>query len=67
MGRAIGGKSGTVTYFLTCRKASLACVAPRISGIVVPGLTLHVTQRGNNRRDVFLTDADRVADVASPP
>jgi putative transposase len=34
---------------------------PRISRIVVPGLTHHVTQRGNNRQDVFLTDADRVA------
>jgi putative transposase len=34
---------------------------PRISRVVVPGLAHHVTQRGNNRQDVFLTDADRVA------
>jgi putative transposase len=34
---------------------------PGISRVVVPGLTHHVTQRGNNRQDVFLTDADRVA------
>jgi len=34
---------------------------PRISRVVVPGLAHHVTQRGNNRQDVFLTDADRIA------
>lgn len=34
---------------------------PRIARIVIPGLAHHVTQRGNNRQDVFLTDADRVA------
>jgi putative transposase len=34
---------------------------PRISRIVIPGLAHHVTQRGNNRQDVFLVDADRVA------
>jgi putative transposase len=27
----------------------------------VPGLAHHVTQRGNNRQDVFLSDADRAA------
>jgi len=34
---------------------------PRISRIVIADLAHHVTQRGNNRQDVFLTDADRVA------
>jgi putative transposase len=34
---------------------------PRISRVVIPGLAHHVTQRGNNRQDVFLTDADRIA------
>lgn len=39
----------------------VACLVPRISRVVVPGLMHHVTQRGNNRQDVFLTDADREA------
>ena len=34
---------------------------PRIARIVVAGLAHHVTQRGNNRQDVFLTDADRAS------
>ena len=32
---------------------------PRIARVVVPGVLHHVTQRGNNRQDVFLTDGDR--------
>jgi putative transposase len=32
---------------------------PRIARIVVPGAAHHVTQRGNNRQDVFFTDDDR--------
>lgn len=32
---------------------------PRIARVVVPGLAHHVTQRGNNRHDVFFTDDDR--------
>ena len=32
---------------------------PRIARIVVPGLPHHITQRGNNRQDVFFTDDDR--------
>jgi putative transposase len=32
---------------------------PRIARVVVPGVLHHVTQRGNNRQDVFLTDSDR--------
>ena len=32
---------------------------PRTARIVIPGLPHHVTQRGNNRQDVFFTDADR--------
>ncbi len=32
---------------------------PRIARIVVPGEPHHVTQRGNNRQDVFFADADR--------
>lgn len=32
---------------------------PRIARIVVPGVAHHVTQRGNNRQDVFFTDDDR--------
>jgi len=32
---------------------------PRVARLVVPGLPHHITQRGNNRQDVFFTDADR--------
>jgi len=34
---------------------------PRIARIVLPGLPHHVTQRGNNRQDVFFVDDDRRA------
>jgi putative transposase len=39
----------------------IATAMPRIARIVVPGLVHHVTQRGNNRQDVFFVDDDRVA------
>jgi len=32
---------------------------PRSARVVIPGCPHHVTQRGNNRQDVFFTDADR--------
>ncbi len=32
---------------------------PRTSRVVIPGCPHHVTQRGNNRQDVFFADADR--------
>ncbi len=31
----------------------------RIARVVVPDIPFHVTQRGNNRQDVFLSDSDR--------
>ncbi|MBN1489940.1 MAG: transposase [Phycisphaerae bacterium] len=34
---------------------------PRVARIVVPGAAHHVTQRGNNRQDVFFVDEDRRA------
>ena len=34
---------------------------PRLARIVVPGMPHHVTQRGNNRQDVFFVDDDRIA------
>ena len=34
---------------------------PRLARIVIPGLPHHVTQRGNNRQDVFFVDDDRHA------
>ena len=37
---------------------------PRISRIVIPDVPYHVTQRGNNRQDVFFTDDDRRAYLA---
>jgi len=33
----------------------------RVARIVIPGLAHHVTQRGNNRQDVFFVDDDRRA------
>jgi putative transposase len=32
---------------------------PRVSRIVIPGVPHHITQRGNNRQDVFFVDDDR--------
>ena len=32
---------------------------PRTPRVVIPGVPHHVVQRGNNRQDVFFTDADR--------
>ena len=32
---------------------------PRVARIVIPGLEHHVTQRGNNRQDIFFVDDDR--------
>ena len=32
---------------------------PRVGRIVIPGCAHHITQRGNNRQDVFFVDADR--------
>lgn len=34
---------------------------PRQARVVIPGLPHHITQRGNNRQDVFFVDGDRVA------
>ncbi len=34
---------------------------PRLARVVVPGVPHHVTQRGNNRQDVFFVDDDRRA------
>ena len=34
---------------------------PRVARIVIPGCPRHVTQRGNNRQDVFFVDDDRRA------
>jgi len=31
----------------------------RFARVVVPGIPFHVTQRGNNRQDVFLAESDR--------
>jgi len=33
---------------------------PRLARIVLPGMPHHITQRGNNRQDVFFVDADRI-------
>ena len=33
---------------------------PRRPRFVAPGVPHHITQRGNNRQDVFFTDQDRI-------
>jgi len=33
---------------------------PRIARIIIPGVPHHLTQRGNNRQDVFFVDEDRL-------
>ncbi|HDY65111.1 MAG TPA: transposase [Phycisphaerae bacterium] len=37
---------------------------PRVGRIVIPGCPHHITQRGNNRQDVFFVDDDRRAYLA---
>lgn len=37
---------------------------PRLARVVVPGVPHHITQRGNNRQDVFFGDDDRRAYLA---
>ena len=32
---------------------------PRVARIVIPGCPHHITQRGNNRQDVFFVNDDR--------
>jgi putative transposase len=34
---------------------------PRRARLVLPGVAHHVTQRGNNRQQVFFSDEDRAA------
>jgi len=34
---------------------------PRKARLVIPGLACHITQRGNNRQDIFFVDGDRRA------
>ncbi len=36
---------------------------PRYARLVVPALAHHITQRGNNRQDVFFVDDDRAASI----
>ena len=39
--------------------------APRVARISVPGCRSHITHRGNNREDVFLTDGVRRLDLTA--
>ena len=39
--------------------STLHCKMSRRARVVIPGFAHHVTQRGNNRRDVFFSDTDR--------
>lgn len=50
----------TVTYLLTSRPGYGGVAdMPRVARIVIENVPHHVTQRGNNRQDVFLADEDR--------
>jgi putative transposase len=33
---------------------------PRLARVIAPGVPHHITQRGNARRDVFDSDAERL-------
>jgi len=60
----VSGVSGTVTQmhkFLESTRHALRLPwhMSRRSRVVIPGFPHHVTQRGNNRRDVFFSDAER--------
>jgi hypothetical protein len=33
---------------------------PRIARVVIPGIPHHITQRGNQRQNMFFSDADRI-------
>jgi putative transposase len=53
---------GTATYFLDALPAAWYGIAmPRVARLILPGCPHHVTQRGNNRQDVFFTADDRRA------
>jgi len=52
-------KKGQSPFIDTVGATPYAAAMPRIARVVVPGLPHHVTQRGNNRQDVFFTDDDR--------
>src|SRR4051812_2218383 len=55
-------KPGTATYFVaSSHDFQYLAAMPRHARIVLPGVPHHVTQRGNNRQDVFFTADDRRA------
>ena len=61
-------KLGTVTGFLGSPSRFVICWAcHRVARIVVPGCRRHITQRGNNRQDVFLTDGVRRLHLNASP
>ena len=61
---------GTVTYYFAlsplafARPDGIVRRMPRVARIVIPGRPHHVTQRGNNRQDVFFVDDNREAYLA---
>ena len=53
-------KLGTVTVFVTPGRVQGTLQAmPRVARIVIENVPHYITQRGNNRQDVFFTDDDR--------
>ncbi len=59
---AVGGNEGQppIVDILLGLSVILAFM-PRQARVVIPGLAHHITQRGNNRQDVFFVDGDRLA------
>jgi putative transposase len=59
-GRVKLDRRGQTTFSEThCALSPLSCM-PRRARFVLPGVPHHVTQRGNNRQDVFFSDQDRI-------
>ena len=50
---------GTVTCIDVRERPCYARPMPRLARIAVPGAPHHITQRGNNRQDVFFVEDDR--------
>ena len=52
--------NGDAPYVLDeARWRDRVTIMPRASRVVVAGCPHHVTQRGNNRQDIFFVDDDR--------
>jgi hypothetical protein len=54
--------SPTFTYLFDKMLSYLILIVmPRVARIVIPNVPHHITQRGNNKQDVFFVDDDKKA------